>query len=150
MAPSPVPGLPAVEYPSRRASARLAMPLPRSRASISRPAIEWDENAWRRISPPLPCLSRLVAASVTTIATRRQRQRKVLDARALVLERQAQSDPVAVGQRLQACGAAAAVVDGVAGQLAGGRDDLGLVDQAEAELDRPRPHQLTDEHDVFG
>ena len=46
--------------------------------------------------------------------------------------------------------AAAAVVQRVARQLAGRGDDLGLVDQAQAGLDRQRAHTLPNPHHIFG
>src|ERR1700733_3893562 len=45
------------------------MPAPRSRASNSRPTPSRSSNVSARTSPPPPCFSRLVASSVTTIAT---------------------------------------------------------------------------------
>ena len=46
--------------------------------------------------------------------------------------------------------AAAAVLDGVARQLARRGHDLGLIDQVEPELDGPLPHRLADRDDVLG
>ena len=45
--------------------------------------------------------------------------------------------------------AAAAVLNGVAGELAGGGDDFRLIDEVEAELHRALPNRLADADDVF-
>src|SRR6476469_4664357 len=227
-APSPTPLLPPVEYPSRRACSTLAMPGPRSRATISR-AAPGAGSERTSSSPPPACRARLVASSVTiratlpvslsaapkrsasVIAARRaaptwelswtgrtrlavvtgslpprdgdpgafararfdgelvhqspsaaqteaqpaargepifERQLDVRDARPLILAGEAQPAANTVGEQLHPRGAAPAVLHRVPGQLAGGRDDLGLIDQAEAGLDRPLPHPLSHPHDV--
>ena len=46
--------------------------------------------------------------------------------------------------------AAAAVLQGVARELARRGDDLGLVDEIESQLDRPLPHGLADRDHVLG
>src|SRR4030095_615512 len=71
------------------------------------------------------------------------------DPRSLVLEGEAQPDPLALRRRVCTHRAAAAVIHGVARQLTGRRHDLRLVHQAEPQLDRQRPHQLADQHDVL-
>src|SRR6185369_10556646 len=53
-----------VEWPSRRDAPTSAMPGPRSSAITSTPS----SRPRRRISPPPACLTRLVAASVVTMA----------------------------------------------------------------------------------
>ena len=60
----------------------------------------------------------------------------------LVHECQPEPAPVAAIDRRDVHDAAAAVVDGVASELARRRDELRLVDQAEAQRDRPIPHEL--------
>ena len=63
-----VPGVPALENPSRSASARLAIPGPRSSASSVDPCAPVSSSvACSSSSPPPPCLTRFVAASVTTM-----------------------------------------------------------------------------------
>ena len=68
----------------------------------------------------------------------------------LIGEGQAHAATRAVAQHLDAQRPAAAIVEGVAGDLAGGGDDLGLVDQAEPGSDSARPHRLPHPHHVVG
>src|SRR6185503_1582780 len=78
-----------------------------------------------------------------------QRELDVCDARALVDERQAQAPARALGERLDLDLAAAAVDHGVARELARGRDDLGLVHQAEPDGLRLLAQELPCPHDVL-
>ena len=72
MAPRPVPGVPAVDKPSRMACADVgdAGP-PRSSATISTDDRRSPHRCCSSISPPPACLTRLLAGSVATSATRR-------------------------------------------------------------------------------
>src|SRR5688572_24000297 len=92
-------------------------------------------------------LARTVEAEAEAIACRiavAQREFDVDDAGALVFERQAQPDPLgALVDALDAHLAAAAVDHRVARQLAGGSYDLGLLDQAEAEVHRAAADDLS-------
>src|SRR5205807_8273921 len=74
-----------------------------------------------------------------------QRQLEVLDAGTVVLEGDTDATSLAVCQFVAEYPTPARVAEDVSGQLAGGRDHLGLVDDAEAQLDRrgadARPHR---------
>src|SRR5687767_11282553 len=70
------------------------------------------------------------------------------DSRTFVLEHQPQTAAVAVLHHLEVDGAAPAVDQRVPRQLARGGDHLGLVDEAELQLDAPRPHRLPDLDDL--
>src|SRR5918993_6090465 len=70
------------------------------------------------------------------------------DAGAFVLERQPQTAPPVIVDPIDGHGPAPAVLDGVARQLAGGGDDLGLIDQVETELDGALPDRLPYPHYV--
>ena len=78
------------------------------------------------------------------------RQLDVRDAGAVVVEGQTEAAAPEVPRPLDGDRAAAAVLDGVARQLARRRDDLGLIDQVEAELDGALPDGLADRHHVLG
>ena len=70
-APRPVPGVPAVEKPSRMNAPKLAVPGPSSSARISIPMTLSFSSRRNSKAPPLAvCRSRLLASSVTTRATR--------------------------------------------------------------------------------
>ena len=69
-APRPVPGVPPVECPSRSAPATSEIPAPRSSAKISTPVPVSSSKVPSKISPLVPYLTRLVASSVATMATR--------------------------------------------------------------------------------
>lgn len=67
----------------------------------------------------------------------------------VVLKDQAQPDPVALVDHVEPALAAAAILERVPGELAGGRDELRLVDEAEPEQDRARANGLADADDVI-
>src|SRR5688572_3587498 len=69
IAPRPVPGLPAVEYPSRSARAGFANPGPQSSASSSMPLVAPRCTAPNISSPRPACFTTFVAVSVTTTAS---------------------------------------------------------------------------------
>src|SRR4029079_5291647 len=70
IAPSPVPGLPPVENPSRRHLARSAMPWPLSSPMSPTPRLSPRSSGCAINSPPPPCLTRLLQISTATSAAR--------------------------------------------------------------------------------
>ena len=99
---------------------------------------------------PATCAGFLLRNSAHNLAVRiRQSAGDILDPRPSIDEVQAQPFPPAVLERLPAHLATEAVDDGVARELAGGGDDLGLVDDAESDLLRHLPHALPGQHDVL-
>src|SRR6187399_1263251 len=72
-APSPVPGVPALEKPSRRQRCTSAMPGPRSTASSSTSQPRGERNVCRNSRPCSPYFARLPASSVATRATSARR-----------------------------------------------------------------------------
>src|ERR1700679_4278240 len=66
----------------------------------------------------------------------------IRDARPLIDEGQAYAAAYAVAQRLDLQHAAAAIFHGVARDLAGRGDQLGLIDKAEPGIDRPGADRL--------
>src|SRR5687767_7861859 len=78
------------------------------------------------------------------------RELDVRDTGTGILKRQAQAAPRRFLDALDDHGAAPAVLKRVSRQLAGGRDDLRLIDEVEAELDGALAHELTYDDDIFG
>ena len=78
-----------------------------------------------------------------------QRQFDVGNARALIFEGQPQTTTSPSSTPSIDHTAAAAVLNGVAGELAGGGDDLRLIDEVEPELHRALANSLADADDVF-
>src|SRR5207302_5775394 len=76
------------------------------------------------------------------------RGRDIANTRPVVGEGELHATARSLAHDLDAQGAAAAVIDRVAGDLARRRDELGLVDDAEPGLDRPRPYRLAHPHDI--
>src|SRR6185503_2279729 len=226
IAPRPLPGLPPVEYPSRRHLAMSSIPGPRSSPMSPTPRASPRSSGCAINSPPPACLTRLLQISIATSAARpassslspcraasaatarracaisldsvtirlctsfptrnrharacaglrpdvelvrefartveaeaeavagreavAQRKLDVRDAGAVVFERQAQAGALgAFLHTFDAHVAAAAVNHSVTRQLAGGRHDLGLLDQAEAAFHRPAPDDLSCPDYVF-
>src|SRR2546427_761001 len=123
------------------------MPLPRSSASISRPWASPSRSVRRMTSPPRPCLTTFDAASVTAMATlpTTSSSSPAPEARRIAARRASPGWPVhPIGTDT-----GAAVIDGVARDLAGRGHDLRLIDQTESELDRPPSDDLADPDDVL-
>src|SRR5882762_11412017 len=79
-----------------------------------------------------------------------QRPLNVRNSRALIFEDQFQTTAVLVVQRLDLHGAAAAVQNGITGQLARRRHDFGLVYQAETHINGPLADKLPRQNDILG
>src|SRR5688572_10332630 len=113
------------------------------------PARDSDARAFARLRPDVELvrkLARAVEAETEAVAARiavTQCELDIGDAGAFVLERQAQPGPPgAVVETLDAHLAAAAVNHRVARQFTGGGYDLGLLDQAEADVHRAAADDL--------
>jgi hypothetical protein len=67
----------------------------------------------------------------------------------LILKQESHSGLGAVKQAFQRNCSAAAIVDGVTCQLAGGRDNLGLVHEAKSDANSQSPNGLSHAHNIF-
>ena len=101
---------------------------------VPAPTFDSMENSLEsRLAPPSP-RPRPVARGKSIL----QGLLDIGDAWALVLERQPDPAAAALFHDFEPQLAAAAIIQRVARKLAGGRDDLGLVDKAQARPRRPR------------
>src|SRR6476620_5404765 len=76
---------------------------------------------------------------------------KVGDAGTFIFEHDLQTGSHSFGHGLDVgVSFAAAVVQNIARQFAGGRDKLGLIDESQSNVDGLRPDRLTHPHDILG
>src|ERR1700733_10461983 len=79
-----------------------------------------------------------------------QRHGKVGDSWPLISEGEAYAAALPIAYHFDTCGAAAAVIYGIAGNLARCGDDFRLIHQAEADADCARPHRLPHPDHIVG